>query len=359
MEHTGLPDKDYSFDALFFLNRDIGFITGCRDSIVSVNKGNIFAESYCTGKIFRTNDGGHSWKEFSVGSGTVQQIFKGKSDLYVRLYNASTLATTYFMSKDLGNKWIQYSPPDSIYSIASNNDIEYFEASLSKIVYINNGKDTPLLTKLFSINKDNTVHSVIWQDQYVYKENSTLNRLVLRSLIDIDSVTYVPIHSGLKFLKLDNGNLYLGFKEKNIVSIYKMNSENIISEIGKFDIGANVFFDDFNVFSGSVVLLLSEISGIATKSKLLLKSEEREQEINFSIDYAITPNFYLIDSSNSSRWIFYSLFGRFQILEIGESKPISAVVVSYDQLRRSASTNFIQKISLTHPFHQNKTWQKI
>lgn len=115
-----LDQYQHTFNAIFFINKDTGFIAGSYDSVWSKpdRAGPQFALMTQTALLYQTIDGGKTWREKRFGEGSFLHIIQANSGIYAVLNSDKDNHSEIYLYDKQSNAWsLSFSFPTVVNNI--------------------------------------------------------------------------------------------------------------------------------------------------------------------------------------------------------------------------------------------------
>ena len=106
IKSNGLEADNFGIQTMFFYDKDTGFIGGSSD-IITHNpdeNSNQFAFVNKTALLYKTTDGGYTWRENKFGEGSFQNILYNEGKYYAFKIKENYY-TDIYCSEDFGRNW--------------------------------------------------------------------------------------------------------------------------------------------------------------------------------------------------------------------------------------------------------------
>ena len=107
IESKGLDADNLGLKTMLFYNKDTGFIAGSSDKVTSnLNESSdTFAFVNNTALLYKTTDGGKTWKAKDFGEGSIQNIMRIENFFYAFKNSKKDFHTEIYFSNDFGESW--------------------------------------------------------------------------------------------------------------------------------------------------------------------------------------------------------------------------------------------------------------
>ncbi len=326
---NGLEKENLMLTSLFFLNDSIGLATGTSNVVSNLHiDKNDSSKKFDVNQntfLFKTVDGGKTWKSKNVGDGTFfYMTYEGKG-VYALKYTEDYKNVITYYSSDSGSTWvIRPDFPNGIYQIVNYNNSFFSVGRDSKgYSFISKSTNNGLTWKRLSFNYKLFHKITFYQDKIYCLSNSISEQYFPDRLRIFDLNTnstetiIIPIDFECEFLAINDERIKLIGKKENCPAIYELMGNNNIKLVNLASNNKISSIDGYFQSENCDIMLVSKTTKPITESWLLYSanSNNKWERINFIKDYYVTPFSFFGNHKNIKGW-FYSGSSHFQILNV-------------------------------------------
>ena len=321
----GLEGENLRLNSLFFCNGDTGFIAGSSDRVDlnAVQNTNSFASVERSALLYRTTDGGKTWKVKEFGNGSFQSIIQAGKKIFAIKYSDESRRHHLYSTEDFGNSW----QPDSLFPYGMNN--LFFENGR----YIAIGLDSGSLKTYIKISGDSgqtwrtfksvtPILDVVLRGTdliYLSSSKSNLNKKDLLVKHDLennkDSSIILPSDFDCYFLNRYKERVKLVGLSHGYITIYSLAEDQSLTRGNSYLLGDSYFPQGYVNIEDRDIVIVGKRADMAVVN-MILESNNKGiswEVIQFKKDTYIKPFCFITAEQHFKGW-FYSGSGEFQVL---------------------------------------------
>lgn len=304
-------------NSILFINDTIGFLAGDFNDIQPINNDeNIFAKSEYSAFIYKTTDGGKTFKKLSpFGVGRVQYVSESNNGLYaIKIIDSAQAVykSIVYHSTNEGESWeIILEKNEYVNTIKHFSDASFVVVMDKEEGKVNLIKINGKRIKRIVLPFNHPLYEFMVYENYLFahlidKTNYT-NQIIKYDLtsqeyelISLPKELYI-----IKMLTFHDKVKIIGESDDEIIVFTLENNhlqEDFIFQKSK-DIG---YMEDYFESSENRYLLLS--IGSAYKLISINKENQKQEEIYFEDNYFIKPYFNLSEDGKIKIWFFGSAY---------------------------------------------------
>jgi hypothetical protein len=320
VQAKGLADANLNLKVLLFINSDTGYIAGSDDSITSNTNqsANQFVFVNQQAVVFKTTDGGKSWKRHKLDSGYVEKLFCIGNNVYA--INRVGRNRTVYVCDLKSDSWKQDTTfPANTYEILSSAGyfIAISRTEQGDVLYRSvAGKWEKEADLEFSPNSAPVIsRNRIYYSSITNATSTLADRLVA---YDMDNNATTSQVLPTEFIcrsvyPKDEGVLLFGVMNDKVMS-FSIKDTGFVSRsmpaTGDFVVPTAYFGNGQNE-----CIVMGKMGGFAVTYKMYISNDYGKtwKSHDFIISLYITPFSFVADKDKIKAW-FYSGNGDFQIL---------------------------------------------
>jgi len=318
-----LDQDQHTFNTIFFINKDTGFIAGSYDSVWSnPDKASPqFALMKQTALLYQTIDGGKTWREERFGEGAFLHIIQSNRRIYAVLNSDRDNHSDIYLYDKQNNVWnLSFSFPtviNNIFDIHNGQIIVAQDSSRNFRFYIStlNKKGWHIIFPESNILSE----PIVLGDSIIYvstndKVNFSKNILVCANTKSLTKII-ISLPEGFEadqIASCDGKVKIVGVKDGKI-AIYSLESNKEFKHEGSYGGKKDVYTIGW-FYTPTETWIIARKTGNADKFILKTDNANHWDIIHFKREQLIEP-FCFLQAKNSVKAWFFGGLGRIQVMD--------------------------------------------
>jgi hypothetical protein len=270
----GLEEKPVAFDNLVFIDRQEGYLFGSRPGDPEWGVGGKLTR-IDTSTVFRTIDGGKSWKSNSSGNQVIKNISLSDGEIYGEKSpeDLNKFSTIYKLNRTTC-KWEEYSQINGFVRnfqvfnhgleavcIMKNNDLLATE---------NKGKSWYKLLQLARIDQIIITGKDVYGIGASITDTAPFSTVFAKYNLGTKKSSLIPFPKGFRAYCLDEniGEFFFLGLQQDRVELYKLSKEGTFSLIHKIYTGTRIFPKKLNVFGREIAIVIGERESLSVTNRI-------------------------------------------------------------------------------------------